>query len=396
MTDPVLASPRFLAPRVLHVSQPTDGGVARCVADLAGDQVARGWRCFVACPPATPLASAVRAVGGVHVPWVASRSPRAGLARELATLARAVRRVDPDVVHLHSSKAGLVGRLAVRGRRPTIFQPHAWSFHAAGRSEAAASIAWERFAARFATVILCVSEGERREGIDRGIVGDLRVVRNGVDLDRYAPLRDGSRADVRRALGLPPDASLVVTPGRLAKQKGQDLVVRAWPGVVAEHRDARLVLVGDGPLRPSLERVADGSVSIVGNRPDVVRWLQAADLVVLPSRWEGMSLAMLEAMATGRSVVATAVAGVDDALGEGAGAIVPQGDVRRLRDEIAARLANPAIAEAEGALGRTLAEARFDVRRMRDAIVQVYRDVLGGAEISVRSSSRTSTTPSSG
>ena len=385
------------APRVLHVSQPGDGGVARCVADFVAHQTARGWRCFVACRSWTPLATAVRGAGAVQLRWAADRSPGPGAPAEIAALARIVRDVDPDIVHLHSSKAGLAGRLAVRGRRPTVFQPHGWSFHAARGPQARAAVAWERLAARFADAIVCVSEGERRAALAHGIRGDLRVVPNGVDLDRYEPIDGQSRPDVRRALGLPVDAKIVLLPGRLSEQKGQDVMLGVWPAVVAAHPEARLVLLGEGPLRPTLERAADRTVTLVGNRPDVARWLHAADLVVLPSRWEGMSLAMLEAMATGRSVVATAVDGADEALAGGGGAVVPAGDRRRLVDEIVVRLEDEAITRSEGLAGRRAAEARFDVRRTRDAIVEIYEDLLGSPDARiVRRNSRTSSAASSG
>src|SRR4051794_2187232 len=110
---------------VLHVAQPAEAGVPQCVAALAADQVARGWDVTVAAPEGVSLSPGV-----THRVWHASRAPGPATPGETARVARIVRDARPDVVHLHSSKAGLAGRLAVRGRVPTVFSPHAWSFAA--------------------------------------------------------------------------------------------------------------------------------------------------------------------------------------------------------------------------------------------------------------------------
>ena len=100
---------------VLHVSQPTDGGVAAVVRDLARHQLAQGVQTHVATPPGSPLSAAFIGTGVAAHPWAASRSPGPGTMLEARALARIVRRVAPDVIVLHSSKAGLAGRLALRG-----------------------------------------------------------------------------------------------------------------------------------------------------------------------------------------------------------------------------------------------------------------------------------------
>ncbi len=114
----------------MHVSQPGDGGVAAVVVQLARDQVERGLDVVVAGPPPAALKPAVLTAGARFLDWDAKRSPGPGSVLEARALARVIAAEDPDLVHLHSSKAGLAGRLALRGRRPTLFQPHSWSFEA--------------------------------------------------------------------------------------------------------------------------------------------------------------------------------------------------------------------------------------------------------------------------
>src|SRR5437764_11564801 len=117
-----------MVPTVLHVTQTTNAGVARCVLDLAADQARRGWHVAVASPETDGFMPSVTAAGAAHYAWPAARQPGVSALAELRPLANVVDRAGPDVVHLHSSKAGLVGRLVVRGHLPTLFQPHGWSF----------------------------------------------------------------------------------------------------------------------------------------------------------------------------------------------------------------------------------------------------------------------------
>jgi glycosyltransferase involved in cell wall biosynthesis len=355
---------------ILHVSQPTEGGVGRYVADLAADQVTRVWRVVVASPTYGDLAAETAAAGAAHIRWTAGRAPGPGSLLDATRLSRIVRDTKPDLVHLHSSKAGFAGRLSLRGRLPTIFQPHAWSFEAVRGPVRPAAIAWERSAARWATVVLCVSEEERERGEDHGIHGRWRVIPNGVDLEKWTEAGDAERAAARARLGLE-DRPTVVCVGRLCRQKGQDLLLDAWSDVREAAPRAQLALVGDGPDEDALLRRAPVGIIVAGKRLDVEDWLAAADVVTLPSRWEGMSIGMLEAMARGRSVVATDVAGAREALGGDAGAIVPVEDRTRLSEELVARLIDRSRAAAEGRAGRERAVRYHDLRGMIEAVAEL-------------------------
>lgn len=357
----------LVTPKVLHVAQPTTAGVARGVAALAEDQQRRGWAVTVACPDDGDLPSWLPALGVRHEPWHATRAPGPQLASEVLGLRRVLARVRPDIVHLHSSKAGAVGRLCLRGRLPVLFQPHAWSFAALEGRTAAVALRWERFATRWTDVIVCVSDGERREGEAAGIRGAFLTAPNGVDLSRYAVADAGDVARARTSLGIGP-SPLAVCVGRVCRQKGQDLLLTAWPEVRRQVPGARLALVGDGPDRPRLEALAGEGVDWVGDVADVRPWLTASDVVALPSRWEGLAFTMLEAMATGRSVVTASVSG-SEVLADGtAGAVVPVESPRALADALTTRLANPSVSAAEGRAARALAVQHYDRRRQQELV----------------------------
>ncbi|MGB8961401.1 MAG: glycosyltransferase [Pseudonocardiaceae bacterium] len=352
---------------VLHAAQPTEAGVARYVAAVAADQLARGWRVTVACPSGGDLGAELSARGVPRLHWPATRAPSVDTVAETQRLRRLIAEVQPDVVHLHSAKAGLAGRLAVRGGRPTLFQPHGWSWLAVRGATARCALAWERLAARWTDVCVCVGEGEATAA-RHGRVGTRHaVVRNGVDLVTFAPADPQTRAASRARLGIDRDVPLAVCLGRVTRQKGQDLLVRAWPQVRGDRPTAQLVIIGDGDLLPTLRGNAAPGVEFVPPVIDPRPWYAAADVVVLPSRWEGLSLTLLEALASGCSVVVSDIPGLAEAVPPGVGARVPVGDVAAMACALARRFADVGLRTAERRAAAAAAQA-FDVRHTHEQL----------------------------
>ncbi|WP_215455545.1 glycosyltransferase [Streptomyces sp. ATCC 21386] len=372
-------SPSDPPSRVLHLTQPVDGGVARVVTDLVRAQLAEGLCVAVACPDG-PLARELRALGADVRHWAATRSPGPSLVSEVRGVRRILDDVRPDLVHAHSAKAGLAGRLAVRGRVPTVFQPHAWSFEAVDGAMAALALGWERTGARWASRVVCVSEAERITGERAGVRARWTVIPNGVDAGRFRPAAvDAVRAQLPLLSGIDPATPLVVCVGRLCRQKGQDVLLAAWDEVLRRVPGARLVLVGDGPDDERLRTLAPEGVLFAGAVANAVPWYQAADLVVLPSRWEGMALAPLEAMACGRPVVLTEVDGARESLPPGQEP-VPVEDPAALAGAVAGLLLDPLLRESLGHQGRHHVLTTHDVRHTNEAVAGVYRELLGGAD----------------
>ena len=223
---------------VLHVAQPEHAGVPVCVGQLLDDQVRRRMRVALACPQRSDVVARAAELGVEHFRWEATRSPGVSVPSEIRRLSRIVAEVEADIVHLHSSKAGLAGRLAIRGRQPTVFHPHGWSFEAMGDPMRRLALAWERHAARWTSVTVCVSDDERQRGLEAGIAGAFHVVPNGVDLARFPFADEADRARARARLRLS-EEPLVVCVGRIARQKGQDVLLEAWPSVLDYVPDAR-------------------------------------------------------------------------------------------------------------------------------------------------------------
>ncbi|MEU6590727.1 glycosyltransferase family 4 protein [Streptomyces sp. NPDC046881] len=386
-------------PRVLHLAQPVDGGVARVVLDLARAQLAAGMRVTVACPGGA-LAAGLRELDADVRDWQAARSPGPGLPGEVRRLARLIDEVRPELVHAHSAKAGLAARLALRGRVPTVFQPHAWSFEAVGGLTAALALRWERWGAHWADRVVCVSEAERATGLRAGVRAAYTVIPNGIDTTRFAPApatgtapghpTAPSCASRTAADEKPPPCPpapggesrpLVVCVGRLCRQKGQDVLLRAWEKVLDLLPRATLVLVGDGPDSEALRRQAPSSVHFTGAVPDPVPWYRAADLVVLPSRWEGMALAPLEALGCATPVVLTAVDGARESLPPALAehCLVPPEDPSALAAAVTGLLCDPPLRAALGNQGRRHVLTSHDVRLTAERFAALYRSLLGTA-----------------
>ncbi|MBW4721953.1 glycosyltransferase [Saccharothrix obliqua] len=359
--------------KIVHVTQPVEAGVAAVVLGLATAQRDLGWAVDVVCPPGA-LALRLGDAGIRAHDWPAGRTPGFATWAETRLLRRSLAALRPDVVHLHSSKAGLAGRLAVRGAVPTVFQPHLWSFQTAQGVLRRAATVWERHAARWTHQLVCVSDDELAAGRAAGVRTPAEVVCNGVDT---SALRPRSRVAARRRLRLP-DVPTAVCVGRLAPLKGQDQLLRAWPAVLGAVPDARLVLVGDGPMREEWQEICDHpSVRWWGHHAAVADFYTAADVVVVPSRADGMALVPLEAMASGRSVVAFDVGGVRQSVGD-AGAVVAAGDEAALARAVAVRLADPVLTADEGLMGRRRAELLFDSVRVSEQIANLVEKLVGG------------------
>jgi glycosyltransferase involved in cell wall biosynthesis len=305
----------------------------------------------------------------------------AGGVRAVLRLARQV-----DVLHAHQllspSTVGLAA--APLARLPLIVNPHACgdigdvgvlSRSAVGRARLLAVV-------RRADAFVAVSRAIRDELVGAGAPpAKVWSIGNGVDVDRFAPAAAEERAAIRRALGLPA-GPLAVYAGRLAPEKGVDVLVEAWPEVAARAPAARLAVVGAGPDEARARELAQargvaGSIAFVGSVPDVAPYLRAADAAVLPSRTEGLPVALLEAMSCGLPVVATRVGGSAEVLADAlAGWLVPAEDPPALAGALAQALLDRDAAARRGGAGRALVLARYGMDQIVDQTLRLYASVV--------------------
>lgn len=203
---------------------------------------------------------------------------------------------------------------------------------------------------------------------------------NGVDLARFTPAADPAIAQAR--VGFGPET--VVFLGRLDPQKGLDLALAAWARVTDRRTKARLVLAGDGPARPALtdqvEALSLGrSVRFLGTRPDPETLLQASQIFLLPSRSEGMSNALLEAMASGLACVASRIGGNSDLLEHGlTGLLTPPGDAPALADALGLLLEDAPLRRRLGVAARAAVADRYGMNRVIQQYAALYAELTGG------------------
>jgi glycosyltransferase involved in cell wall biosynthesis len=297
----------------------------------------------------------------------------------LHRLTELLRRRRFDVVHTHCSKAGAVGRIAARraGVDRIVHTYHGFPFHefqSVVRRRGYVEI--ERRLGRITDLALCVGSGVAVEALRRGLLAPERIRTIGVTVDHDAPTRtERARQRARQKLGLTPTDVVVGAVARLTYQKSPEDFVTALraldrPGVVG-------VWIGGGELTERMRaRVAESGVRVVlaGDRDDVAELLPAFDVFVLPSRYEGLPLAIVEAMVCGVPVVATAVNAVSDVVVPGeTGLLVPPRRPELLTAAVAHLLDSPDVAARLAATARARVDGRYAVAALADALVGAYR-----------------------
>lgn len=240
--------------------------------------------------------------------------------------------------------------------------------------------------ARWSDMNICVSEAVRLDKVEQGVPEEkLVTIENGIDLPRFPPADPTSTARLRQTLDLPEDAPIVGTLARLDRQKNVGDMIRAMPTVWEAIPSAQLVIAGDGVEREALERLAlelggQGRVRFLGFRTDAVDLLHLYDIFCLSSRWEGLPISVLEAMACRRPVVATPVPGILAAVAEGETAwITPFGDPPAMGHALRGLLSDEAKRNAMGESGRHRLERLFTIDRMTERTEAIYRSLAHGS-----------------
>ncbi|GAA2775885.1 glycosyltransferase [Saccharopolyspora taberi] len=307
---------------------------------------------------------------------------------DLAALGRLIRlfaQRNFDVVHTHCAKAGAVGRIAAhRTRVPRIVHTyHGFPFHEFQRApRRAAYVGIERGLGRITDVGLCVGTGVAVEALRRGLLPPRRIRTIGVAVEQDAPvLTPQTRHSARRALGLPPDATVIGTVGRLVYQKAPEDFVAALREV--DRPDVVGVWIGDGEIADrAREFAARSGVPLVfpGDRADALALLPAFDVFAMSSRYEGLPMAVVEAMRCGIPVVATAVNAVGDVVVPGeTGLLAPPARPELLADALRHLLDAPGDAVRMAAAARAKVEHHHDAAALAETLRAAYRDEEPGS-----------------
>ncbi len=381
--------------KVAFVLGTTAGGTLRHVQMLAAGAAVRGVP-VVVCGPAEHASDfrlgrpGAAPVSYETVQFGDRPSVRDGLA--VLRLRQILSRHQPDVVHAHGLRAGALAALALtlatrpsRAALPLVVTVH--NAPPANGANATIYRGLQFLAARSAAVVLCVS-GDLEDRMRKAGARDVRRAL----VPPYTPPEPNEPSGVTGVTG--PDAvrqeldatgrPLILAAGRLAPQKGFDTLIEAARGWQDLSPAPLLAIAGAGPLQAELAAAAaplGSSAVLLGQRTDVPSLLAAADLFVLPSRWEGQSLILQEALRAGRPIVATRVGGTPDLTGEDAALLVPPDDPAALTAAVRQVLAGPPLAarlaEAAQARAATLPSPNTAV----EAALAVYRELTGPPEL---------------
>jgi glycosyltransferase involved in cell wall biosynthesis len=352
------------------------GGQERLALDLATWQRQHGYNVLavsLAAPPDGPNAANFRAASIETATVAKGPGVDTGLPFRLAKL---MTERGVDLVHTHNPHALIYGAPAAGiARIKSVHTKHGMNPDLPRRLwlRRAASTLVDAYVAVTPTLARVARETRECDP------ARVHVVANGVDVERFRP-DPQARAEVRAELGIPSDAWVVGTVGRLAPEKDQALLVRAMAPLLDERR--QLVIVGDGPAREALAATVAGTwraefCHLLGARPDVERCIAAFDAFALTSLTEGLPLVLLEAMAMGLPVVSTAVGGIPDLISSGAsGFLVEPGNEQQLFRRLLYLNTYPTAGLRFGESGRELVHAKYSLGCMAERYQTLYERVV--------------------
>jgi glycosyltransferase involved in cell wall biosynthesis len=300
---------------------------------------------------------------------------------------RLIRRERPDIVHTHTAKAGLVGRIAawLSGVPVIVHTFHGHVFNGYfGPTKTRVFIALERFCAWISSAIITLSAGLKRElaaVYHIAPASKIEVIEVGFDLSKLLAIQKGN-SSFRAQYAIPDQVPLVGIVGRLVPIKNHDLFLHAARRVLEQLPDVYFAIVGDGERRAELEGLVaqldiTDHVRFTGWISDPLPVYAALDVLVLCSKNEGLPVSLIEAMAAGVPIVATAVGGVIDLLESGRlGAIVPSGDAEALSSAILKALNDPVTQKAANNAHEVVAQ-RYSIEVSVGQTDELYRRLLG-------------------
>lgn len=364
--------------RVRHVVLSLDcGGLERVVLELVRGGQKLGQEVSVLCLERPGALAREAEAAGAKVECVEKKP---GLKPNLVrVLAKSFRTDRPDVIHVHQ-----VGALAYAGPAAyfsgvpaVVHTEHGKHYANRWKTRVLGSLA-----ARFAHRFCCVSEDVLNEVVEQGVAAKAKCVfvPNGIDTGRYAT--STRSAELRATLGIPGDALVLGTIGRLSEIKRQDLLLKGFVEVLRELPECRLLIVGDGPERKKLTALAEEfgiseRVTFAGYQAQPELYLPLMNVFALTSRSEGLPLAVLEAWSAGKPVIATRVGGLPKLIEHGkTGYLFDLDDAAALAKHIVQLLTNRDLARTLGNAGQAMARDRYDLRVMAQAYETIYRQQL--------------------
>lgn len=369
--------------KVIHVIGGGEfGGAEKHILNLAGAADPRAVEFTVCCLFSAPFAD-IASRAGINAMAVPMRHKADfGVVGKLAGV---IRGGGFDLVHTHGVRANLLGRLAARlaDKKRIITTVHSLLEKDYPGVVSRLANSWAERATRGLTDhFIAVSRGLKDRLVSGGVPADgVTVIYNGISLEEIRPCKEPGA--VRKKMGFLPETPLVGIVARLHAVKGHSYFLEAAREVLLQRPDVRFLIVGDGPYRPALEKLAgnlgiNGQVVFTGFVDDVYSLMADLDLLVISSLWEGFGLTAVEAMALGVPVVATEVGGLPEVVLHGeTGLLVPPANPAALARSIVWMLDHPGEASSMAEKGGKIVREKFTSTVMARRTEELYRRVAG-------------------
>ena len=284
-----------------------------------------------------------------------------------------------DIVHAHGSRAASNMIWSTRKIHvPLIYTVHGWSFHDDQSGLVRTLRQWsEKLICALASQVICVSQSNADTGRERFGLKDAVVIENGINLVRFSP--DGQFKDLRASFGFAQDDFVVGFIARCTKQKAPLDFLEAVCMAHDKNPKVKGLFVGEGDMDTEVDtfiaahQMAD-YVYRSKFRTDVPDLLHCIDVYCLPSLWEGLSIALLEAMAMGKAIVATPTDGTKEVIAhDGNGLLIPYSQPQALADAVIRLYEDPVLCKQCGIHARQLVAQRFDAQRVSDIVSEIYQ-----------------------
>lgn len=301
----------------------------------------------------------------------------------IGSLRRIIRDESPDILHAHGTRAALWARLSVIGlkKKPALI----YTLHGLHIARRKIPLRWlylalERFANRWTDKLVCVSFADKREVLGYKLINPSRieVIRNGIRISDFV-LDAKAIAKKRKEMRLD-NRFVLIGVGRLHPQKDFSTLLLAFKEVIRENKDAIMLIVGDGPLRGSLEEETHNlgiaeNVRFLGFREDIPLLINISDILVLSSNWEAFGLVCVEASAAKKPVIASDIEGVrETVIGNETGYLFRKGSATDLAKKILSLSASGELRKKMGEAGFSFASKNFSV----DMMVAGYKKLFSG------------------
>jgi glycosyltransferase involved in cell wall biosynthesis len=364
--------------------EPGPSGQGTHVLSLVEGLNRERYRIIVVCP--TTNLHTVERLGRAGVRVIPLPMSKIRNVRASFRLIQVLRREKVEIIHVHSQEAGIWGRIAawVAGVPIVIYTPQTVDIRQ--KRFQALYYLIERLSAAVTDMLISVNEGDRLRLINKGVISPDKImtISNGIEVHSFPACVDVKAK--KQELGIPSEGPVIAQIGRLSEQKGPRYLLEAATLVLEMRPDTIFLMVGEGPLREEIEDRAkelelSENLLLLGWRNDVAAIIACVDVVVLSSLWEGLPYALLEAMASGKPVVATAVNGCKELVRDGqTGLLVPPADSRALADAVLTLLDSGEMALEMGRRARQVVGKDFSLENMVGRVDELYERLASRQE----------------